>query len=555
MGAMLLKLRTWWETADRTQRAVTLFGGVFLVVLLGGTFYFASRPKMTMAFGGLSPADVGTVTAEIQKLGIPVEFDNQGNVLVPSSQVAEVRAKLAVSGKLPASAHVGNEELSKLGMMNTPAVERERIKSILEGELSRSIEQIEGVAAARVHITLGERTAFASEKKPATASVVVQEKSGGVDQASARAIAMMVANGVPGLEPAKVFVVDNAGRALYDGTEQASLGGMATQKLEAERAEALRRERDIQAKLDAVIGRGNSVVTVNVEMDFDRETKEVSELKPNKNPVYVEEATEQVGGQGANSTNGQPGLGANTGTTATTSESTTSNNGYTGTKKMAEYPYTKTDAKTEKAIGGIRKLAIAVMVNEDKVQDATPVESYLQSYIGENEGFTASVTSMKFDTALAEEAKKTAAATAGQERMQQMMSLLPVAALLVVAFVVLKAIGKAAKAQTVMVQALPDGTLVATGGALGSGSAHHHHEGDHHGGHAPSYEGGLAEAISHANGDGMQSLPRRQNIGQEDVGDIEERMNRPLEQLKRMAADRPDSVGLLIKSWMLEERR
>ncbi len=46
------------------------------------------------------------------------------------------------------------------------------------------------------------------------------------------------------------------------------------------------------------------------------------------------------------------------------------------------------------------------------------------------------------------------------------------------------------------------------------------------------------------------------NIGEpEDVGDIEERMNRPLEQLKRMAHDRPDSVGLLIKSWMLEERR
>lgn len=541
MGAMLLKLRTWWETADRTQRAVTLFGGIFLVVLLGGTFYFASRPKMTMAFGGLSPADVGTVTSEIQKLGIPVEFDNQGNVLVPSSQVAEVRAKLAVAGKLPASSHLGNEELAKLGMMNTPAVERERIKSILEGELSRSIEQIEGIASARVHITLGERTAFAAEKKPATASVVVQEKSGGVDQTTARAIAMMVANGVPGLEPAKVFVVDNAGRPLYDGTEHASLGGMATQKLEAERAEALRRERDIQAKLDAVIGRGNSVVTVNVEMDFDRETKEVSELKPNKNPLYVEEATEQVGG-GASTATAASGVGANDPTAPAEPATPNSANGYTGTKKMAEYPYTKTDAKTEKAIGGIKKLAIAVMVNQDKVEDATPVEDYLQSYIGENAGFTASVTSMKFDTTLDEEAKKTAAAVAGQERMQQMVSLLPVAALLIVAFVVLKAIAKAAKAQTVMVHALPNGTLVANAPGLGEAiaAAQDHHEHGHH---------------DHADGEAPRPLVRK-NIGQpEDVGDIEERMNRPLEQLKRMAHDRPESVGLLIKSWMLEERR
>ncbi|MCC7433755.1 MAG: flagellar M-ring protein FliF [Methanoregulaceae archaeon] len=545
MGALLLKLRTWWETADRTQRAVTLFGGIFLVVLLGGTFFFASRPKMTMAFGGLSPSEVGSVTAEIQKLGIPVEFDTQGNVLVPSSQLAEVRAKLAVAGKLPATAHIGNEELGKLGMMNTPAVERERIKSILEGELSRSIEQIEGVESARVHITLGERTAFAAEKKPATASVVIHEKSGGIDQSSARAIAMMVSNGVPGLEPAKVFVVDNAGRALYDGSEHASLGGMATQKLEAERAEALRRERDIQAKLDAVIGRGNSVVTVNVEMDFDRETKEVSELKPNKNPLYVEEATEQVGG-GTSTTPIASGVGANdpTAPTETAAPSTPNSNGYTGTKKMAEYPYTKTDAKTEKAIGGIKTLAVAVMVNEENVADPTPVEEYLQSYIGENAGFTASVTSMKFDTTLQEEAKKTAAAVAGQERMQQMVSLLPVAALLIVAFVVLKAIAKAAKAQTVMIHALPNGTLVSTPSGLGEAivAAQEHHAGNHH---------------EHTGGEGESARPLvRRNIGEtEDVGDIEERMNRPLEQLKRMAHDRPESVGLLIKSWMLEERR
>ena len=184
------------------------------------------------------------------------------------------------------------------------------------------------------------------------------------------------------------------------------------------------------------------------------------------------------------------------------------------------------------------------MVNEEKVTDATPVEEYLQSYIGENAGFTASVTSMKFDTTLEEEAKKTAAAVAGQERMQQLVSLLPVAALLVVAFVVLKAIAKAAKAQTVMVHALPNGTLVANPAGLGEAiaAAQEHHAGVHH---------------EHTGGDGEPPRPLvRRNIGEtEDVGDIEERMNRPLEQLKRMAHDRPESVGLLIKSWMLEERR
>src|SRR5688572_12422907 len=138
MAGILLKLRTWWEVADRTQRAVTLFGGGFLLLLLIGTFYFASRPKMEMAFGGLTPAEQGSIVEEVQKMGIPVEFDLAGNVLVPSSKVSEVKMKLANAGKLPSAAHWGYTDLEKMTIMTTPRVERERLKSIMEGELAKT---------------------------------------------------------------------------------------------------------------------------------------------------------------------------------------------------------------------------------------------------------------------------------------------------------------------------------------------------------------------------------------------------------------------------------
>src|SRR5688572_25279782 len=107
MGGILLKLRTWWETADRTQRVVTVFGSALLVILLFGTMMFASRPKMALAYGGLTPADQGKVVAEIQKIGIPVEYDLMGNVRVPSDRVAEAQAMLAKNGVAPASGHLG----------------------------------------------------------------------------------------------------------------------------------------------------------------------------------------------------------------------------------------------------------------------------------------------------------------------------------------------------------------------------------------------------------------------------------------------------------------
>lgn len=540
MAGLLLKLRTWWETADRTQKAVTLFGGAFLVLLLGGTFFFASRPKMAMAYSGLSQADVGKVTLEIQKLGIAVDFDLQGNVSVPSEKVAEVRAKLAAAGTGPSSGTLGNEELSKLNLMIPPNVEQERLKSILEGELARSIQQIDGVANARVHLTRGERSAFASEKKPASASIFITEKAGGtIGSDSARAIAMMVTNAVTGLEANRVFVLDNAGRPLYDGSEVASMSGQASQKIEAERGEAMRRERDIQAKLDSVIGRGNSVVTVNVEMNFDKQTKEQIEEKATGKPIVEESANEQVSKDAAAVTDVAGGLAANggNGTPSTPDPLKLTKPNYGGEKKYAQYPVNRTVTKTEPALGSLKNMAIAVLVNQDKVQDATPVENFLKSYVGDNPMYTAKVTSIAFDKTAEEEAKKSVAATSSRETMQQAMSLLPVIALLVVGFLVMKAIAKAAKSQTVTVHALADGSLALSGPSYSSGHAH-----------SADAAGHLEAAVEER----VHALSPR--VG-EDVGEIEQRTNKPLEQIKRMSHDRPESVAMLLKSWMLEERR
>lgn len=114
----------------------------------------------------------------------------------------------------------------------------------------------------------------------------------------------MVANAVPGLSVNKVFVLDNAGRTLFDGNDQETGNGQANQKLDTERQEAMRRERDIQAKLDAVIGAGNSVVTVNCEMDFDRTKVTSEDLKPTKDPITSESGVESIANAGATSNGG-----------------------------------------------------------------------------------------------------------------------------------------------------------------------------------------------------------------------------------------------------------
>jgi flagellar M-ring protein FliF len=558
MSALLLRLRTWWETADRTQRVVTIFGSAFLVLLIGGTFYFASRPKMAMLFGGLSPADAGSIVGEIQKMGVPVEQDLQGNVYVPSSKLAEVQSKIAMTGKLPATGHTGNEELAKLGMMTTPTVERERLKTILEGELARSIEAIEGVGRARVHINLGERSAFASESKPATASVFLQEKNlSAVGPDQARAIAMMVARGTPNLELNNVFVVDSTGRSLFDGTRNEGAGNEANEKLSAEISEAQRRERELQATFDAAFGAGSTVVKVNLAMDFNRETINQTNVTPNKNPIFAETKTETVKDQ-----NGVPQAGAVAGAATNTPGSTdaatnanTADNAYGGTQDRKEFPYNTTQKHTEKAIGDIQRMSIAVLVNKDKIQDAEAVRGFLTNYLAAFPGAKGEITEANFDKTREQEATKSAAAVKSQDQMQQVFSLLPVAALVIVAFIVLRSFAKAAKAQNVMVTALPNGTLVAGQAIVAGGPALSREESEARA-LVIQEEGERVKAGGLPAGNGSAGFSFAEDEDEDpEIRAIKERLNVPLEQIKKMSADRPEAVAMLLKSWMLDERR
>lgn len=493
MGDLLLRLKTWWETADRTQRFMAVFGTSFLGILLVGTFYFASRPKMTMLYGGLSPQDAGAVVAEVQKLGVTVDSDLQGNVFVPSNSLAEVQAKLAVAGKTPSSGHLGNEELSKFNAFMPPSVERERLKVLLEGELARTIESIEGVAGARVHLTFGEQSPFASEKKPASASVMIQEKAGGsmgTDQA--RAIALMVARSTTGLTPENVLVIDGAGRALYDGSNNSTLTSQANERIASETAESQRRERDLQAMFDATFGRGSTMVKVNLAMDFDKETQQSTKTAAKDTPLVTESARENLGDTNS-TTNAAAGLTPNTPADRTAVNTSSGRNGYANEKTYTEFPKDTVVTNTEKAVGSIATMSISVLVNSAKLPNTAPVQDFLNNYVKANPGATASVTSAQFDTEATEAATQAAAATQTQDRLQQLFSFLPILALIVVGAMVARSVAKTARAQNLAMASLPAPEI----------------------GPAPQ----------------------------------------PVDQLRQLATEKPEAIAAMMRSWMAEEGR
>lgn len=554
MGALILKLRTWWETADRTQRSVTIFGSAFLVVLLCGTFFFASRPKMAPIALGLNPAESGAVRAELQKMGVSTDFDSAGNVLVPSQRVQELSAQLAAEGKLPASSGLSVSDQNKLGAMDTPAAEREKIRSALENRLASILERISGVRSATVAISMGSTNLFVGDEESNTsASVQVEESANGMMTAEkGRTIAQMVANGVPKLKIENVMVSSADGRVLFEGGQMQSSVNLASEALRTQNQEANRRERELQSVLDQTFGPDATKLTLSLELDLDerRISSQVPEVS--ENPVKVNGAKENMKAGGANS----PVAGANAQGSPTADgiggASGAGGDDYKGDKSEKIFAEGKTLTETTKALGTVKTMAISVLANEAKKIDPLAVEKYLKGYLGpkaEDPNFTVTVTTASFDTSSAAKATADMAAAKRSEQMQQIFSLVPIFALFVVGFMVIKALSKTAKnSQNVLVTAMPGGAigpgLTLTSGGLMMFSDDDEEEFEVEG------EGGVA----------VKKKKKKKRAVEEDdedeeVGKIRQRLNLPLEQIKRLSNDKPETVAMLIKSWLLEEKK
>lgn len=536
MGGLVIQIRQWWETADRAQRTVAIGGGAFLALVAAFVVMFASRPQMKPAFIGLSLQDQSNVVAELSKDGFSPETNERGDVLVPSGQIQEARMKVAAAGKMPSTTGFGDEALQKLGIMETPEVEKERLKTILEGRLNETLNAADGIGSAQVHIVLADNSPFVRDKRPATASVSVTERAGGsVGRDQARAIATLVANSTPGLAINDVSVINNRMEVLWDGKQMDTGVGAINGKLQAEVSEARRREGELQAMLEPAFGPQAVIAKVNLELDFDETTKDTDTFEPVK--VQTTKTSETM----------TPNSAAATGAPT----SAASGNYKMDNSQFTPYP-NETQTHVKPVGGSLKSMAIDVIVNSEKVKDTQPVKDIIDGYLGglgaDAGHFTSKVTSVAFDTTASKAASDAASSSAGSQKMQQIISLLPIIALIVVGVVVMKSVGKLSKAPAMA--ALPGGgTLAITTSA-------------------PALPAAAAEAIRMAernpNDANMQQLARQMTDAglTEDEAEaqlaaikgISRKVNVPLEQIKKMSSDRPETVAMLIKGWLLEER-
>lgn len=372
-----------WKDMDRSRRWLILgiTGGVLFLLIFG--IIVLSRENYVPVFTGMRTNDAAEVVAYLKDNSIPYRIGQQGSaVLVPENRVHEVRMQLASEG-LPKGGVIGLELWDQTSLTETDFDRRVRLLRALQGELTRTLLEIDGVENARVHIVLPEDSLFIDSQKPATASVFLVLRRGHVLQDSQiRGIAHLMASSVEGLQPDNVTIIDNYGNVLSDRLASSSgivNSGKVLEQLEIKRNYENVLERSIQAMLERVFGLGRVIVRVTANLNFDYEELREKRSEPvvgSRGVVISEEIrTETFRGTDAG---GVPGVAANV-------------PGYPGVAAAGESEYEREEITRNyeisvsekyqvKAPGEVRNLSVAVWVDaelsdEEKDRIATMVSS------------------------------------------------------------------------------------------------------------------------------------------------------------------------------------
>ncbi len=360
LSQLLRQVRGFLATMPWRQRAMFLgLSGAF-VVAFAVFVWWASRPVFDSVFANLEESDAAAIVEYLRKERIPYRLEHGGRaVLVPRERVYDIRLALARAG-LPQGSGVGFEifDEQKLGM--TDFVQRLNYTRALQGELGRTIAQISGVTAARVHLALPERSVFVNEDRRPSASVVLTLAPGrAMGTGNVAGIVHLVASSVEGLSPDDVTVVDSAGRVLAGDKGGLEESGVGHRVLEYQHALEGRLEERIESMLGRVVGAEKVNARVSVLLDLTRVETTEERVDPDRTAVSSERLSREESND-ARAAGGVPGVASNL--TNETPEAT----GGTRSERRDEsvtYEVSKTTSRSVGSIGQLERLSVAVLID------------------------------------------------------------------------------------------------------------------------------------------------------------------------------------------------
>jgi flagellar M-ring protein FliF len=367
LSKLIAQLRDIWGQLGASQRVSVLAATFVLVAGLGTIAFWSSRANYALLYGGLSDTEAAKVVAALDDAKVPYQTGSNGSIMVPSDKVYSMRMQLAGKG-IPQGDGVGFEIFDKPNFGISDFVQRADYVRAVQGELARTIGQIDEVESARVMIVLPENRLLLDKDKYPTASVFVRVRGNSeLQPQSINSIRFLVANSVEGLKPNHVTVVDNLGNVLSADTDDDSLGGLTGSQLAARRNLEQYLAKKGQDMLEKVLGPNQAIVRVSADINYDSQSSTQERFDPDGQVIQTETKNDEINNSSTTSASASAvGISANTSTNSTTTASAAPVNNTQNhkTTSTVEYENGKTTSSVVQAAGGIKRLTAAVTIAE-----------------------------------------------------------------------------------------------------------------------------------------------------------------------------------------------
>ncbi len=365
-----------------------LLAGVAAVMAVMAVFWlWSQQPDYRVLFSNYSDKDGGSIVAALEKMNVPYKFSESGTaILVPAAQVHQARLKLASDG-LPKGGNIGFEILENQKFGVSQFVEQVNFQRALEGELERSIQSIGAVEVARIHLAIPKASVFVRDQQKPTASVLLNLRAGrSLDAQQVGAVVHLVASSVPDLPAANVTVVDQNGNLLSDTSKKMGANNLDPTQLKYVDDIQQSIAKRVESIITPIVGAKNVRAEASAEIDFSSLEQAAETYKPNQKPEDVVvrsiQSNESLSSNGNGVAAGVPGALSNqppanatapitapAGTEAAAGTATAAVPVDSQKNVTTNYEVDKTVRYVQQAMGGIKRLNVAVVVNNMPVVD------------------------------------------------------------------------------------------------------------------------------------------------------------------------------------------
>ena len=293
------------------RRSLPMVMLVGLVAAAALAWMLLATPTQKTLFQSLPDADKAAVTSALDTANIKSKIDTgTGALTVNEDDYSRARILLAGQG-LPKAAPGGYAILDQLPMGVSRAVEGERLRQARETELARSIQEIDAVAEARVHLAMPEASVFVRDNAAPSASVIVKLEPGrSLGDAQVSSIINLVASSVPGMKPDAVTIVDQMGGLLTKG-DQSAAGAATDERVRFQRTVEEKYRAQVMQLLTPLVGAGNFTTEIQADVDLD-ETQATRESYDKTGALRAEQGQWTGNQKDVSAPGGIPGALSNT---------------------------------------------------------------------------------------------------------------------------------------------------------------------------------------------------------------------------------------------------